>query len=386
MKVPDSAFPPLPEAWSRRLSAASGLREETSLQRRILPPAGLDFCSNDYLGLRRDARLARAAAEAAAAHGTGSGAARLLRGTTPLHEALEAALADWSGQGSALLIGSGFQANATLLPALAAEGDAVFSDALNHASIVDGCRLAKAGGARIEVYRHADLEDLERRLAAWHRSRPAGALALVATDAVFSMDGDAADLPALSALCTRREALLLVDEAHAVGLLGQEGGGLAVATLGPGRVPLLMGTLGKALGSQGAYAACGPGLREHLVNTARGFLFSTSLPPPSVGAALAAVALAREERWRAERALGHAARLRQGLGLPPSPSAIVPVVLGSEARAISVAAALQALGFDVRAVRPPTVPAGTSRLRITTGAHQSEAEVEALLAALREVL
>jgi 8-amino-7-oxononanoate synthase len=147
-----------------------------------------------------------------------------------------------------------------------------------------------------------------------------------------------------------------------------------------------MGTLGKALGCQGAYAACGPDVRDHLVNTARGFLFSTSLPPPTVGAALAAVALARGERWRADRALGHAARLRQGLGLPPGASAIVPVVLGSEARALEVATALQARGFDVRAVRPPTVPPGTSRLRITTGAHQSEADVEALLAALREVL
>jgi 8-amino-7-oxononanoate synthase len=386
MKVPEPPASHLPGAWNAWLEAEARARAEHGLARHIAPPAGLDFCSNDYLGLRRDPRLARSAAAAARDHGTGAGAARLLRGTTPLHDALEADLAAWKGQAACLLFGTGYQANAALLPSLLGDGDAVFSDALNHASLVDGCRLAKARGAHVGVFRHLDLDDLAERLAAWRIRRPPGGRALVATDAVFSMDGDAADLPGLLALCERHEALLLVDEAHATGLLGATRAGLAEAQGVAGRVPLVMGTLGKALGGFGAFVACPALLREHFVNTARGFIFSTALPPPSVGAALSAAAIARAEAWRAERALGHAARLRRALGLPGQPSAIVPVLLGDEARALTAAALLQARGFDVRAVRPPTVPPGTARLRVTTGAHLADAEVDALVAALTEIL
>ncbi|MBK8726457.1 MAG: 8-amino-7-oxononanoate synthase [Holophagaceae bacterium] len=385
-KVPEGTADALPGGWRTRLEAVSRDLGARGLTRWIEPARGVDFCSNDYLGLRRDSRLAEASADAARNHGAGSGGARLLRGTSPLHEALEADLAAWKEQPACLLFNTGYQANSTLLPALARAGDAIFSDALNHASLVDGCRLAKGRGAHIGVYRHGDLEDLERQLAAWCARRPAGAQALVATDAVFSMDGDAADLQGLLALCTRREALLLVDEAHATGLLGPSGAGLAEGLGLAGKIPLLMGTLGKALGAFGAFVACPLLLREHLVNGARGFIFSTSLPPAPVGAALAAARIAREERWRAERALAHAARLRDRLGLAPQPSAIVPVLVGDEAKAMALASALQREGFDVRAVRPPTVPAGTARLRITTGAHQSEAQVDALLEALGRVL
>jgi 8-amino-7-oxononanoate synthase len=360
-------------------------RTEASRQRRIQEARGLDCCSNDYLGLRRDPRLADAAAEAARIFGVGAGAARLLRGTTHLHEALEAALAQWKGKESALLFGSGYQANATVLPALAGAGDALFSDALNHASLVDGCRMAKTGGASVHVYRHLDLAHLEDLLRAWRASAPASALALVVTDGVFSMDGDAADLPALCDLCERHGALLMVDEAHATGLLGPTGAGLCEAQGVSGRVPLVMGTLGKALGGYGAFVCADRALRDHLVNTARGFIFSTALPPPVVGAALEAVRLAKELRHRADRALSHAARVRGALGLPDLPSAIVPWIVGSETAALEKAKAFQARSFDVRAVRPPTVPEGACRLRITTGAHLQEPELESFLQVLKEL-
>ena len=373
----------LPRPWSRRLAALAEARTARGRAREIAEPRGLDFCSNDYLGLRKDPRVVEASAQAARAFGAGSGAARLLRGTSPLHDALESDLAQWKGAEAALLFNTGFQANATLIPALVGPGDAVFSDALNHASLVDGCRMAKAGGASVSVYRHLDLGDLEEKLSAWRNTQPEG-LALVATDALFSMDGDAADLSALRALCDRFEALLMVDEAHASGLLGPEGAGLAALQ---GVAPhLIMGTLGKALGSSGAFVCGDRALIAHLVNTCRGFIFSTALPPPSVGAAREGLKLARSEPWRREQALARAARIRSALGQADQPSAIVPVILGAEAEALRVAGALQAQGFDVRAVRPPTVPEGQSRLRITTGAHQRDEDVDALISALKELL
>jgi 8-amino-7-oxononanoate synthase len=373
----------IPPPWRQRLQQQAEQRRTLGRDRAIQPPAGVDFCSNDYLGLRRDLRLAEAAAAAAREYGSGTGGARLLRGTTPLHDALEAALAAWKGTGACLLFNTGFQANATLLPALAGPGDAVFSDALNHASLVDGCRLARAGGAHLGIYRHLDLADLAGRLAAWRAAAPREGLALVATDAVFSMDGDAADLPALLDLCERHGALLLIDEAHATGLLGSDGAGLAQLQGVHGRVPLVMGTLGKALGAFGAFVCCDGLLRDHLLNTARGFIFSTALPPPVVGAALEGVRLARAEPWRRERALAFARGLRDALGQPDLPSAIIPVPVGPDAEAMRLASRLQTMGFDVRAVRPPTVPEGSARLRITTGAHLEEAQVQALAKALQ---
>lgn len=372
----------IPPPWLQRLRHQADRRRALGRDRAIHPATGVDFCSNDYLGLRRDPRLAEAAAAAAREHGAGAGGARLLRGTTPLHDELEAALADWKGTEACLLFNTGFQANATLIPALAGAGDAVFSDALNHASLVDGCRMARAGGAHLGVFRHLDLADLARQLDLWRASAPGGALALVATDAVFSMDGDAADLPALLALCDRHGALLLVDEAHATGLLGADGAGLAQYQGVHGRVPLVMGTLGKALGAFGAFVCCDGPMREHLVNTARGFIFSTALPPPVVGAAQAGVRLARAEPWRRERAMAHAAHLRRALGQAQAPSAIVTVPVGPDAEAVRLAGRLQARGFDVRAVRPPTVPEGSARLRITTGAHLEDAQILALVEAL----
>ncbi|GLH74981.1 8-amino-7-oxononanoate synthase [Geothrix limicola] len=376
----------IPSPWQTRLQQQAERRQSLGRNRDIRPPAGVDLCSNDYLGLRRDPRLAEAAAEAARAHGAGAGAARLLRGTCPLHEDLEADLAAWKGTEACLLFNTGFQANATLIPALVGRGDGVFSDALNHASIVDGCRMAKAGGAHVGIFRHLDLGDLASQLAAWRAGAPPQAQALVATDAVFSMDGDAADLPALLEVCDRHDALLLIDEAHTTGLLGADGAGLAQAQGLHGRIPLVMGTLGKALGSFGAFVCCDRLLRDHLLNTARGFIFSTALPPPVLGAALEGIRLARAEPWRRQRALALAGRLRAALGQPGQPSAIVPVFVGADADAVRLAALLQDEGFDVRAVRPPTVPEGSARLRITTGAHLEEGQIEALIQALGRLL
>ncbi len=376
----------LPRPWEDRLTALAAAREEAGLARRIREPRGIDLCSNDYLGLRLESSVAEAAAEAARRYGAGTGAARLLRGTTPLHEGLEADLAAWKGTEACLLFATGYQLNATVIPALVGSGDAVFSDALNHASLVDGCRMAKAAGAQVHVYRHLDLAHLEDLLKAWRSQAPAAALALVATDAVFSMDGDAADLPALVDLCGRHGALLLADEAHATGLLGETGAGLAELQGVKGRVPLLMGTLGKGLGSFGAFLCTSEAMRTHLINTARGFIFSTALPPAAVGAGLEAVRLARGKRHRADRALAFAARLRRALHLPDQPSAIVPWVLGEPERALQAARELQARGFDARAVRPPTVPVGSARIRFTTGAHLHEVELDALIQALQEPL
>jgi 8-amino-7-oxononanoate synthase len=375
----------IPELWQTRLRRQAQQWRQLGRERIIQPGQGLDLCSNDYLGLRRDPRLAEAAARAARDWGAGMGAARLLRGTSPLHDELEATLAQWKGTEACLLFNTGYQANATLIPALIGAGDAIFSDALNHASLVDGCRMAKAGGAQVGIFRHLDLEDLTHQLKAWRATSPAHGLALVATDALFSMDGDAADLPALVSLCQQQGALLLVDEAHASGLLGSDGAGLAQAQGVQGQVPLLMGTLGKALGAFGAFVCGDRLLREHLVNHARGFIFSTALPPPVVGAALEGLRLARAESWRREKALAHSAQLSRALGLPVQASAIVPVPVGADEKAVAMARALQTLGFDVRAVRPPTVPEGTARLRITTGAHLETAQVEALAEALRRV-
>ena len=374
---------PLPIPWSRRLEQEAGARRIHHRDRTIAAAQGVDFCSNDYLGLRRDPRLARAAQAAAEVHGSGAGGARLLRGTSPVHEALEAALAEWKGAESCLLFNTGFQCNATLIPALAGDGDAVYSDELNHASLVDGCRLARSRGAEVRVFRHLDLQDLENQLRA---RRVSGGLALVATDAVFSMDGDVADLPAMLEICERYDALLLVDEAHTTGLLGETGAGLAEAAGLKGRVPLLMGTLGKALGSFGAFVACNAELRDHLVNTCRGFIFSTALPAPVAAASLEGIRIARSESWRRQASLGYARAVRSALGLAETPSAIVPVMVGANEAALRIAGELQARGLDVRAVRPPTVPEGRARLRITTGAHLQAAQVETLITALRDLL
>ncbi len=343
----------------------------------------VNLCSNDYLALASHPRLTDAAAEAARREGAGAGASRLVSGDLPVHAALERRLALFKGTEAALLFSSGYHANAGVVPALVEREDAVFSDRLNHASIIDGCRLSLA---RVVRYPHCDLTALDRLLGEAKARRK-----LVVTDAVFSMDGDAAPLGDLVELCDRRGAMLYVDEAHAAGVLGPTGAGLAEAEGVTGRVDVLMGTLGKALGAFGAYVAGSRRLTDWLTSRARTFVFTTALPPAACGAALAALDILREEPERRARLALLARRMREGLAEQGHDVArvvapIFPVVLGSEARALAASRALRERGFFVRAIRPPTVPAGTSRLRVALTAGHTSEEVDGFLEALREVV
>jgi 8-amino-7-oxononanoate synthase len=293
--------------------------------------------------------------------GVGSGASRLVSGTMTVHRRLEERLADFKRTPAALLFGSGYLANMGVIAALAREGEVVFSDELNHASIIDGCRLARA---ETFVYRHGDVEHL-----AWGMRQAEGRGSLVVTDSVFSMDGDVAPLAEIVELARTHGVRVAVDEAHGTGCLGPGGRG-AVAEAGvEDEVDVVIGTLSKALGAYGAFVACDHALAQLLVNTARPFIFSTA-PPPSQAAALeASLAIIFSEPERRETLLRLAHDLRakltaEGLPVPPGASQIIPVILGENDRAVAVAESLQSRGFDVRAIRPPTVPPGTARLRI----------------------
>jgi 8-amino-7-oxononanoate synthase len=343
----------------------------------------VNLCSNDYLGLAAHPRLVRAAVAATEREGAGAGAARLVAGDLPVHGLLERRLAAFKGTEAALLFSSGYHANAGVLPALADRDDAIFSDRLNHASIIDGCRLSFAKTWR---YPHGDVAALARLVRETRARRK-----LVVTDAIFGMDGDAAPLADIAQLCEETGAMLYVDEAHATGVLGPTGAGLCEAAGVTAQVDVIMGTLGKALGSFGAFTAGSARLREWLTSRARTFIFTTALPPGACGAALAALDVLREEPARRARLHALAARMREGLAalgfdMSRVVAPIFPVVLGDEARALAASRALRERGFFVRAIRPPTVPPGTSRLRVALGAGHDEAQVDGFLAALREVL
>lgn len=339
----------------------------------------LNFSSNDYLGLANAPEVVGAAREALLAHGVGAGASRLIVGDSAVHHELEARLARFVGAEAALLFNSGYAANQGALAALLGPGDVVFSDALNHASLIDGCRLTRA---RVVVYRHGDVEALEAAL----RATP-GRRRLVATDAVFSMDGDVAPVRALRKVCDRHGAALLVDEAHATGVLGARGAGLCEAE---GVTPdVHVGTLSKALGGLGGFVAGSRALCDALVSLARPLVFSTGLPPALCAAALAALGELETSGRRGalrERIDRLAAGL-QALGLPArGDSAVFSLVLGDEARALDASARLLERGVLVKAIRPPTVPPGTSRLRVSVTAAHTPAHVEVLLEALRDVV
>ena len=339
----------------------------------------VSFSSNDYLGLAGDDRVAAAAAGAATRWGAGSGASRLITGGTLLHRELEAALAAWKGAGDAVVFSSGYLANAGTIPALVGQGDVVFSDELNHASIVDGCRLS---GATVCVYPHGDVDELERLLAA----KP-GRRRLIVTDGVFSMDGDGADLPALCGVAEAAGAMVMVDDAHGCGVIGPDGRGLAAAQGCVDRITVSVGTLSKAFGSAGGYVTGSAALCEWLRNRARGFVFDTALAPPSVGAALEALRIARDEPWRRERAVAAAKELAAGLGVAEPAACVVPLVIGRADEAVELAGRLRGGGLDVVAIRPPSVPDGTARLRFATTAAHSPADVAeaiSLVAAARD--
>jgi 8-amino-7-oxononanoate synthase len=343
------------------------------------------FASNDYLGLANDPAVVAAAVAAAESGGVGAGASHLLSGHHGWHEALERELAALAGPcpgARAVTFSTGYLANLAILTALAGRDDAVFADRLNHACLNDGALLARAAFHR---YRHGDLAALDRMLAASRARRK-----LIATDAVFSMDGDLAPLPALLELAGRHDATLVVDDAHGFGVLGERGAGtLEHFGLSSERL-VVMGTLGKAAGVAGAFVAAHPAIIDTLVETARPYVFTTAAPPLLAAALLAALAIIRDEpqRRRHLRALidrfGERAR-----GLPwrllPSPTPIQPLVVGDNQAALDLAAALWERGFWAPAIRPPTVPAGSARLRITLTAAHTFAEVDALAAALSEL-
>jgi 8-amino-7-oxononanoate synthase len=334
------------------------------------------LCSNDYLGLAGDPRLRAAAAEFAERWGAGAGASRLVSGGMEPHRRLEEELAAFKGSEACLLFGSGFLANTGIVAALAGPGDVVLSDSLNHASIVDGCRLARA---QTVVYPHGDVDALAHALAA-----AAGRDALIVTDGVFSMDGDLAPLVEIVELAQRHGARVVVDEAHATGVVGTTGRGL-VAELGLEReVDVVVGTLGKALGSYGAFACCDARTASFLVNRARTLIFSTALPPPSLGAALEGLRVLREEPERVARLHRNARLLRTELGLAPDPMPIVPLLIGDPAAAMDACRAALERGVFAQAIRPPTVPEGTSRLRLVAMATHAEDDLRRAAAVLRQ--
>lgn len=343
----------------------------------------LNFCSNDYLGLSQHPEVIAAFKLAADQSGVGSGAAHLLGGHSHEHHALEEELARFTGRERALLFSTGYMANIGVLGTFLGRGETVLQDRLNHASLIDAARLS---GARLLRYAHADAA----AAAALLESQPT--TAVLATDGVFSMDGDVAPLASLAAACTRHQAWLLVDDAHGFGVLGPQGrGSVAAAGLDAHSVPLLMATLGKALGCFGAFVAGDRDVIELLLQRARTYIYTTAMPPAVAAAARAALRLCQTDPAPRERLHANIARFQRhaaqaGLRVMPSTTAIQPLVVGDSAHALALGAALQHAGFLVGVTRPPTVPEGTARLRITLSAAHEPQQVEALIEALVDAL
>ncbi len=330
------------------------------------------LCSNNYLGLADHPRVREAAAEAAMRYGAGSGASRLVSGNMTIHRRLEEQLAAFKRSDACLLFGSGYLANMGVVSALAREDDVVFSDELNHASIIDGCRLSKA---ETFVYDHCDTEHLE-----WGLRQAEGRGSLIVTDGVFSMDGDIAPLERIVELGQRYDARVMVDDAHGTGATGPEGRGSVAAAGLEGEIDVVVGTLGKALGSYGAYVCCDKPMAKYLINTARTLIFSTALSPPAVAAAMAALELLREQPRRVEKLQRNAHVLRdaltaEGLPIPRSSTQIVPLIVGDATDAVRASERALERGVFAQAIRPPTVPAGTSRLRLALMASHTKSEL-----------
>lgn len=354
-------------------------KTRVSLQGQTL----ISFCSNDYLGLSSHPDLANAASQAAARSGIGAGASRLVSGDLSEHRELEAALARFLGTEAALLFPTGYQTNLGVITALAGPGDLVLSDHFNHASIIDACRLS---GARPAFYRHLDLASAEKRLKALgSQSRRR----LLVTESLFGMDGHFAPLSSLANLAKQYDAALIVDEAHALGVYGPSGRGLCHQN---GVVPdVLIGTLGKAFGTSGGFAAGSTLLRDYLVNNSRTFIFTTALPPPIAASTLAALAIIKSPQGQilrdtlAQHISAFTATLPSA-SRPDPPSAIFPIILGPDSAALQASQNLRASGFFVQAIRPPTIPEGTARLRITLSASHTPSDLQALSAALTPIL
>lgn len=372
--------PPIVEA--SRESDVAGVRGRVAGREVLL------FCSNDYLGLRGDSRLADAGYLAAQTWGAGAGSSRLIAGSLPVHRELEDALADWMGTEAALVCSSGYQANLALLQGATRPGDRILSDSLNHASIIDGCRLSPAD---VSVVPHGDTAELRARL---QSAQTVAGETFVVMEGLYSMDGDRGPLVDWAATSDDAAAHMLVDEAHALGVLGAQGRGASAEAGVASSCLARMGTFGKALGSHGAFVACSAGLRDLLVNSGRTYIFTTGLPPSSAGAALAALQIVRSDEGAELRGrlAELSARLRGGLQqlgldvLGDSDSPIVPVVVGSERAAMDRYASLLDRGIYAMAIRPPTVAPGTCRLRFTLSAAHSETDVDCALAAMDAAL
>ncbi len=332
------------------------------------------MCSNNYLGLAEHPALLEAAHAAMELYGFGSGASRLISGTTALHAELERRLAEFKGAETAILFNSGYAANTGIIPALMSAGDAIISDSLNHASIIDGCRLSRAS---VHVYRHKDMDHAESLLKkSMNASRK-----LIVTDGVFSMDGDIAPLPELASLAGKYDAVLMVDDAHATGVLGELGRGTVEHFGLEGRVHIQMGTLSKALGSFGGYAVANRDVIDYLINTSRSFIFSTSLPPAVCAASIAALAIVRTDPGLRKRLWKNRDRFTKGLeslgiDIGGSETPIVPVVIGESVKTIKAADRSFDLGLYATAIRPPTVPEGAARLRTTVMATHTEEDID----------
>jgi 8-amino-7-oxononanoate synthase len=343
------------------------------------------FAGSNYLDLARHPEVVAAAREAAGQLGCAAAGSRLINGNLAIHEELEAELARFHGREAALVFGTGYMANVGVIPALVGRGDLLVSDALNHASIVDGARLARAD---VAVFPHGDVDRLEDVL---HRAASSHRQVLVAVDGVYSMDGDVSPLAEIAPLCRRYGAILMVDDAHGTGTLGAGGRGSAEQAGVLAEVDILMGTLGKSLGSFGAFVVGSARLRELLVNTARSFIFSCALAPPAVAAARAALGVVEREPERRRALQARAARLRDRLGehgiaTAPSTTHIVPVVIGDNATTMSICESLLERGFYAQGIRHPSVAEGTARLRITPMATHTAEEIDALADAVTDEL
>ena len=362
-----------------RVRARLDQLESKGLKRTLQTPAGIDLCSNDYLGLAGHPRIRRRFSEAAESMGVGSTGSRLLRGHRPAFRAVEERFARLKRTPDALYLGSGWAANLGVLTAFPREGDVVFSDELNHASLIDGMRLSKA---RRVVYPHCDADTLAELL----ESEPCAGQRFVVTESLFSMDGDIAPLDRYADLQARHGFALIVDEAHGIGVYGATGSGLIEESGCQQSVFLSVNSAGKALGASGAFV-CGPGWAvDYLIQAARPFVFSTA-PPPAIAEAIdEALNLLEESPGTRERVRQLGASLRQVLDLPPGDSPIVPVILGRNETATRAASLLRKSGFDVRAIRPPTVPDGTARLRVSLNARLQPGDILDFASRLKSIL
>ncbi len=379
------------------LAGAASVRRDNHLQRqrRTLVPAGqmqvaenkhalINFSSNDYLGLSQDPDLAAAAARGADEFGVGSGASALVTGYQNVHEALERELADFLERDRVLLCSSGYQANLAVLGSLSSRQDTIVQDKLCHASLIDGAKLS---GANLHRYPHSDIEGLNRQL-----QRPSEHNTMVVTDGVFSMDGDTAPLKQISRLCEATGAWLMVDDAHGIGVTGPSGkGSVAALGLSQNQVPILVGTLGKAFGCAGAFVAGSEALIEHIVNEGRTYLFTTAMSPAIVEAAREALRKIEKEEWRRSALNERIAQFQSGakersIPVLESESPIQPLMVGCAETAMHLSEELALRGFLVAAIRPPTVPTGSSRLRVTLSATHTQEQVELLLEAISECM